>query len=1319
MEVKFLNIFLRFSGWIFSLKNKLIKAKGWYRVLPIALLLIFVEIIFTLISLPLFFLVPPKSIQEKGFIFPGKEQKQFQNYVIRRKITLATTVGAGGIFALKVLVVSIFSFYLLGVQTLLADTQDWTFDNSGDFTFDSAKIEVTGGVAQLKDTGSVVSGATSNPDFNTNITGWTYADWDQGGGEVNVTGARVTSGGNPGGWININVPAGKGDQVGGYWYQAFTTTVADPTVLINFDYQVSAFDSTPAPITFKLFVGTDAGFAAPVIGQEVWSSGEITSTQGWTSVTNVDASSKVTVAGTYYFKLSAWIETPGTNTGPFTVGFDNASLNWNKTTHIYASDRPTIYPNASLNPAKALTWDSFTETATKNGGEIYYQLSDDDGASWKYWDGSAWVVAGASNYNTASIVNSNISAFPTVTNKIKWKAFLEGNGTQQVILDNISIGYTQNSLPVVASVTPVQNTAAGYVYVNYNLQDNNSDPLSLTAYEYSLTGAFAGEQATMSPVLADPEHDGVSGLSASPGGVAHTFVWDAKSQIGTIYDSTVYVRLRANDGVGDSPNTTSGAFAVDYALPVVTNVSAMQTLGTTDVVFTYDLADDTTTDALVEVDISEDGGLTWNVTDVSVSGAVGTGVATGVGKTITWLAKTDFTDQVQSDLQVRVRARDKWQNQGLDVASANFALDTLSPATATLVNLQAQPNAGDTVALLGGSFTETNPNTNDFYLAINDGAYSGATVGTADTATPANQNTAVGATLDGNDYISKVKITHTDDFGQTGDNENTSPATIYKFVKPYTPSAPTLSSPATTNLNLTINPHGSEAGDLQYAMVETTTNKYVQSDGTLGDLAYWRSSGTVNVNGLSSPLSQYIFKVKSRNPNDGAHADSSESSFSATSQITNTAPAVTYGVIAQTVDGTQYVTVNYTGTDGQGDICSLPVYEYSTNNVDWFTMTEKSGVGSEGVSNLIFLSGGSAHNFVWDSGTDLPNSEYGSVKVRVRPNDSLIDGALATSSTFAVDQKAPIISNVSASQDVGAGTVTVGYDLSDAHSSLVEIDISEDGGFSWTVADSSVSGAVGAGVAPGVGKSITWNAGADFDGQYQSDLRVRLRALDTFGNQGGNVESGNFTLDTHDPVITNLSAAQDSAAKTFTFNYDLAEDAGNTDVAIVISSNSGSSWVVPVTSLLGDVGVGIVPGVGQTVTWDAGVDYDGFEKSTMKFRVTATDSFANSGVTASGDFSLDTLAPRVTDVSATQTLGTTNVAITYTLADQNNSLVEIDISEDAGFSWTVADTAVTGDIGAGVAGGSKSITWSAGIDFDSQDQSDLRVRVRAKDIFEN
>jgi prepilin-type N-terminal cleavage/methylation domain-containing protein len=322
---------------------------------------------------------------------------------------------------------------------------DWPFSTTGNYTYDSDKITVTGAFAQLVGTGAeVTSGSTLNPDFDTDTSSWTYADWQQGGG-IDVTGARITTGGNPNGYVNVNIPGKKSDTSSGYWQQSFITTKNNPQIsTVAFDWIVSAYSSILLN-SFKLYVFVDSSAGAPTLGTEVWSSGDITGTTSWTSQSTVDLTSKIGLAGTYYLKIavqrttSGGAGTPGTNT----AGFDNVDLDWEHTAPAsYPTDNPSIYPIASTSVPGITSWASFSETATKNGGEIYYQLSNDNGSTWKYWNGSAWTsVVGATDFNLASTVSANIGSFTIVNAQIKFRAFLESDGTQLVQLDNINIGF--------------------------------------------------------------------------------------------------------------------------------------------------------------------------------------------------------------------------------------------------------------------------------------------------------------------------------------------------------------------------------------------------------------------------------------------------------------------------------------------------------------------------------------------------------------------------------------------------------------------------------------------------------------------------------------------------------------------------------------------------------------------------------------------------------------------------------------------------------------------------------------------------------------
>jgi len=125
---------------------------------------------------------------------------------------------------------------------------------------------------------------------------------------------------------------------------------------------------------------------------------------------------------------------------------------------------------------------------------------------------------------------------------------------------------------------------------------------------------------------------------------------------------------------------------------------------------------------------------------------------------------------------------------------------------------------------------------------------------------------------------------------------------------------------------------------------------------------------------------------------------------------------------------------------------------------------------------------------------------------------------------------APVVSNPSAAQRVGTKLVDVSYDLAAPGfpTVAVSLEISSDGGATWTVPATSVSGAIGSSVAPGTGKIIVWDAGADWPRSYSTQMRFRVTADDGFAF----IPSGSFTMgrtsgdtDTNaPPVIVTVSS---------------------------------------------------------------------------------------------------------------------------------------------------------------------------------------------------
>jgi sulfatase modifying factor 1 len=91
----------------------------------------------------------------------------------------------------------------------------------------------------------------------------------------------------------------------------------------------------------------------------------------------------------------------------------------------------------------------------------------------------------------------------------------------------------------------------------------------------------------------------------------------------------------------------------------------------------------------------------------------------------------------------------------------------------------------------------------------------------------------------------------------------------------------------------------------------------------------------------------------------------------------------------------------------------------------------------------------------------------------------------------------PVVSNLTAAQRPGTKLVDITYDVTaDAPTVKVTLEISSDGGATYSVPVTAVSGAVGNSVSVGIRKTITWNAGTDWDGKYSPQTRFRVVADD-------------------------------------------------------------------------------------------------------------------------------------------------------------------------------------------------------------------------------
>ena len=92
----------------------------------------------------------------------------------------------------------------------------------------------------------------------------------------------------------------------------------------------------------------------------------------------------------------------------------------------------------------------------------------------------------------------------------------------------------------------------------------------------------------------------------------------------------------------------------------------------------------------------------------------------------------------------------------------------------------------------------------------------------------------------------------------------------------------------------------------------------------------------------------------------------------------------------------------------------------------------------------------------------------------------------------------PAVTNVRAAQRAGTELVDVYYDVSASVPPLtVAVQVSADGGATFAVNAVSLTGDVGGGLQPGANRHLVWNAGADWDGQFSSQVKFKIIVSDS------------------------------------------------------------------------------------------------------------------------------------------------------------------------------------------------------------------------------
>ncbi|MCK5397377.1 MAG: hypothetical protein KAJ33_03930 [Thermoplasmata archaeon] len=190
------------------------------------------------------------------------------------------------------------------------------------------------------------SGATTNPDFTSDASDWTSADW--GGTDYNLEN-WISSGGNPGGMIDVEFdgPSTGSTQYtrGGYWEQSFTPSDVPTSITLDFDWACSEYVGITGNIGFYAFIDSSPG--EPVIGSQVWSA-SVTSSGSWIQM-NLDVSGSVSSASTHYLKMGIWVTGLSRNDHG-TGNYDNVQLSWSTPAPTFVLEYDSVTTPSSVIP---------------------------------------------------------------------------------------------------------------------------------------------------------------------------------------------------------------------------------------------------------------------------------------------------------------------------------------------------------------------------------------------------------------------------------------------------------------------------------------------------------------------------------------------------------------------------------------------------------------------------------------------------------------------------------------------------------------------------------------------------------------------------------------------------------------------------------------------------------------------------------------------------------------------------------------------------------------------------------------------------------
>ena len=520
-----------------------------------------------------------------------------------------------------------------------------------------------------------------------------------------------------------------------------------------------------------------------------------------------------------------------------------------------------------------------TFAATTSGdGTIKFQISADNGSNWKYCVGDTLTTAtdGYTHANTAAEVTNNCLASLTA-GTFNVRAYIRSGVGQTTTLSDISFNVVTNTAPTASAISPSQ-TSASLVTFTTTVADTDLNTTSLSV-EYSRDNSTWSSATLGTVTQGGGEGNGVStgagsitGIDTnSDGSVDLTINWAASTDIPNIDDTTVYLRIVPNDGVTNGSTATSSSFAVDTLNPTAHGNLSVNSVTTSTVVLTFGAATtETNFDAYKIFYKAGASGVTTSDTAFTTANDSDLDLINYNGTTTTTVSSLSANTQYV----FKIWAYDTFSNStpsSGEVATYTLANVPSAPTLTTpsstslniVINQNSNPSNTEYAIKVGSNYIQANGSLSGSEAWQSYATWGGAT---GQTISSLSVNTQ---------YTVSVKARN----GSTTETALSSESSLYTLAN--VPSAPTLTTPSSTSLNIVIN-QNSNPSTVEYAI--KVGSNYIQADGSLNSSEAWQSyttwgGATGQTISSLSVNTQYTVSVKARNTNSTATALSSETSL--------------------------------------------------------------------------------------------------------------------------------------------------------------------------------------------------------------------------------------------------------------------------------------------------------------------------------------------------------------------------------------------------------------------------------------------------------